>query len=170
MPSRRALVVMWAMALVACSPKVVKVDMDTQRLVAGAATDARLLCDYRLGEVVDMRPSGDRAGGLGMRMFNFENAPAVIRESLSGVGFVEAATAPRVDVHLMQLYMNQVHVTKIPVIVYELRIEGHQPVLIRSQAANMNWNGSEDEAYSGYSRALEAVNRKMVGSLNLACG
>ncbi len=167
---RHVLAALVALSLTACSAKVVKVDMDASRLVAAAATDARLQCGYRLGDVVDMRPSGDRAGGLGMRMFNFGNATGVIRESLSGVGFVDDPAKPRVDVHLMRLYMSQVNVTKVPVIVYELRIQGHAPVLIRSQIADMNWNGSEDEAYRGYSRALEHANRKMVGSLNLACG
>jgi hypothetical protein len=34
----------------------------------------------------------------------------------------------------------------------------------------MNWNGSEDEAYRGYGRALEGANRQLVQQLNLACG
>lgn len=154
----------------ACTPKIVKVDMDTARLATIGATDTRLRCGYRLGDVVDMRPSGDRAGGLGIRMFAFEDAPGVIRSSLSNVGFLEDAVSRRVEVRLMRLYMNQVNVTKIPVVVYEVHVDGQAPALIRSQLPNMNWNGSENEAYRGYGRALEGANRQLVETLNLACG
>lgn len=153
----------------ACTPKIVKVDMDPGRLAAIGATDARLRCGYRLGDVVDMRPAGDRAGGLGFRMFAFEDAPAVVRSSLHNVGFSDAPDARAVEVRLMRLYMNQVNVTKIPVVVYEVQVDGLAPQLIRSQLPNMNWNGSEDEAYRGYGRALEGANRQLVEKLNLAC-
>lgn len=154
----------------ACTQKIVKVDMDSGRLAAIGAPEARLRCGYRLGDVVDMRPSGDRAGGLGFRMFAFEDAPDVVRSSLSRVGFEDAPNARAVDVRLMRLYINQVNVTKIPVVVYEVQVEGLAPQLIRSQLPNMNWNGSEDEAYRGFGRALEGANRQLVERLNLACG
>jgi hypothetical protein len=154
----------------ACTPKVVKVDMDTARLATIGATDERLRCGYRLGDVVDMRPSGDRAGGLGFRMFQFEDAPGVIRSSLSNVGFLEDAASRRVEVRLMRLYMNQVNVTKIPVVVYEVQVDGQAPALIRSQLPGMNWNGTENEAYRGYGQALEGANRQLVQTLNRACG
>lgn len=154
----------------ACTPKIVKVDVDPGRLAAIGATDARLRCAYRLGEVIDMRPSGDRAGGLGFHVFAFEDAPDVVRSSLSNVGFSDTPADRRVDVRLMRLYINQVNVTKIPVVVYEVHVDGLAPQLIRSQLPNMNWNGSEDEAYRGYGRALEGANRQLVERLNLACG
>lgn len=154
----------------ACTPKVVKVEMDTARLATIGATEARLRCGYRFGDVIDMRPAGDRAGGLGFRLFEFENAPGVIRNSLANVGFVDDAASRRVDVHLMRLYMNQVNVTKIPVVVYEAHVDGRSPVLIRSQIPGMNWNGSENEAYRGYGAALEGANRQLVETLNAGCG
>ena len=79
------------------------------------------------------------------------------------------ATTDGVRVRIMRLYMAQHHVTKIPVAVYEVTPGTAAPFLIRSQPANMNWNGTENEAYAGYSRAIEGANQQLIERLNADC-
>jgi hypothetical protein len=159
------------LTLSGCAAKVVKVQMDTARLAANSDSGLRLACAYRLHEVVDARPAGDRAGGLSEKMFLFENAPEAVRKSLAPAGFAadDRTDAKQVDVRIMRLYMSQTHTTKVPVVVYQVAVDTQPPFLIRSQAPTMNWNGSEDEAYRAYGRALEGANRQLVEKLNAAC-
>lgn len=70
---------------------------------------------------------------------------------------------------MMQTYLAQNLGTRIPVAVYEVTIDSGAPFVLRSQKASMNWNGSQDEAYSAYARSLADINRQLVGTLNLRC-
>ncbi len=163
---------LFAVALVllaGCTPKVVRVDMDAARLTA--APVPRLACPYRLDQVIDARPEGEQAGGLSLRAFRFADAPGVMRRQLAPAGFVDAGdgSATGVNVRLMQLYLAQNQVTKIPVAVYQVTIGADAPIVLRSQKASMNWNGTENEAYAAYALAIADVNQQMVKALNLRC-
>jgi hypothetical protein len=169
-----ALVALLAVALFGCTGHVNKVTMDTARLGVPAAYAKRipLGCAYRLLDVVDARSSGDRAGGLGWHMFVFDDAASVVRSQLStaGLGAAEGeGEGTAVTVRIVQLYLGQSNGTKIPVAVYDVDVAGQPRFLVRSQQATMIWNGSENEAYAAYSRALADANQKLVLRLNASC-
>lgn len=71
---------------------------------------------------------------------------------------------------LKRLYMAQNHVTKVPVVVYELAVPGQPSHLLRAQPANSNWAGTENEAHAGYRRAFAVANTLLVTHLDAACG
>lgn len=119
----------------------------------------------------DARPAGDRAGGLGKHMFVFEDAADVVRRQLSSAGLRAAAPdgAPPVTVRILQLYLTQNTITKVPVVVFEVTPEGHPTFLVRAQTASMNWNGTENEAYGAYAQAIANASTQLVSRLNLQC-
>lgn len=167
-PWHRSALAALVLGLAGCTMTVENVDLDASRLVISSAK--RLECPRPLVEVVDARPEHEGSGGLGERWFRFEDAAAVVRRSLLEAGFTDAgATTDGVRVRIMRLYMAQHHVTKIPVAVYEVTPGTAAPFLIRSQPANMNWNGTENEAYAGYSRAIEGANQQLIERLNADC-
>lgn len=170
----RPLAGLLAVALCGCSMHVNKVAMNPARLEpvrhAQSAKPIKLACAYRLQEVVDARPAGDRAGGLGKHMFVFDDAVSVVRGQLATAGLATAGGDGKpVTVRIVQLYLAQSHVTKIPVAVYNVAIEGEPAFLVRSQQATMNWNGTENEAYAAYSRVLADANQQLVMRLNAGC-
>ena len=162
-----------AAVLCGCSQHVDKIAMDPARLVAtspaGQGKPLKLACAYRLQEVVDARSSGDRAGGLGNHMFVFEDAAHVVGAQLAAAGLATAGDGKLVRVRIVQLYLAQSHVTKIPVAVYEVTVAGQPAFLVRSQQATMNWNGTRNEAYAAYSRVLADANQQLLRRLNAGC-
>jgi hypothetical protein len=74
-----------------------------------------------------------------------------------------------VDVGILQFYLSQNTITKIPVAVYEVRVDGGATFTVRSQRASMNWNGTENEAYEAYSAALADATAQVVARLNAGC-
>lgn len=171
-------VVLLSALLAGCSAQVVRVDMDPARLAAPAASAraknlVALACPHRLGDVVDARPAGGDAGGLGWNAFRFDAATETVRSQLAAAGLTATSTqadAPEVTVRVMQLYLAQNLQTKIPVAVYEVKVASETPFLLRSQKASMNWNGTQDEAYAAYARALSDISQQLVGVLNQRCG
>lgn len=160
--------------LTACSMKVVRVDMDAARLSEAQAASPRVVvplgCAYRLGGIVDARPKGSGAGGLGEYAFQFPDAAGTVREQLLAAGLQESgAQGPVVDVRIMQLYLAQNLGTKTPVAVYQVALAGHPSFLLRSQKPTANWNGTQNEAYAAYARVLADVNQQLVGRLNSHC-
>ncbi|KAB8191374.1 hypothetical protein FKV24_007920 [Lysobacter maris] len=158
--------------LVACSMKVVRVDMDPARLAVSSSPEetAGLACDYRLGEVVDARPAGARSGGLGPHAFSFVDAADTVRSQLVQAGLSETETAsPPVSVRIAQLYLAQNLGTKVPVAVYQVSVADEPAFVVRSQAMSMNWNGSQDEAYRAYAQVLADVNQRLLQQLNARC-
>ena len=153
--------------LCGCAVKVHKVQLDSSRLVG--ELDARVACAYRQGEVVDARPSTGRAGGLGKHLFLVQDASDIVRDRLAAVGIPAQGEGKAVDVRVLHMYMTQSHVTKIPVVVLAATVEGEPGFTVRSQKASMNWNGTEDEAYRGYSQAFDDAMGQMVVLLNGAC-
>jgi len=152
----------------ACAMKVHKVALDPTRLVA--RPQAKLLCPYRMGQVVDARPTTGRAGGLGKHLFLVEDAAALVRSKLEGIGIAAAAQAgDPVDARLMHLYLAQNTITKVPVLVLSVTVAGEPAFLLRSQKASMNWNGSEDEAYASFSQMFDDAMGQLVGKLNARC-
>lgn len=166
---RRALMGCVAMGLLsACSMTVHRVELDPSRLAS--KSKVRVACAYRQGDVVDARPSTGRAGGLGSHLFLVEDASRIVRERLAAAGIAAAGEGQVVDVRLLHLYMTQNQGTKIPVVVLSASV-GKQPTFtLRSQKASMNWNGSEEEAYEGYSRAFDDAMAQLVAFLDKGCG
>ncbi|HEY5970419.1 MAG TPA: hypothetical protein VIT22_00365 [Pseudoxanthomonas sp.] len=154
--------------LCGCATQVHRVALDPARLVA--QPQAKLQCPYRLGEVIDARPSTGRAGGLGKHLFLVEDAAALVRGKLEGIGVSAAAPAgDQVDVRLVHLYLTQNTITKVPVLVLGVTVAGEPAFLLRSQKASMNWNGTEEEAYASFSRMFDDAMAQLVGKLNARC-
>lgn len=161
-----------ALALLsACSSTVNKVDVDAGRLVADRPIGT-LGCAYRLTELNDARPSGERAGGLGMHMMQLTDPKQLIRSEFSKAGMLppEAAEGRAVIINVKQVYLSQNLSTKIPVVVYEVRVQGNEPFIVRGQPASMNWNGTENEAYGALAKAFQVANSLVVSGLNGRCG
>lgn len=156
------------LALTGCTVKVNNVRVDTAKLdVRGTVA---LRCGYRLQSVTDQRPSGDRAGTLGVNLLTVENAPDNLRAQLLRTGLADAAgEGTPVSVELMRLYMNQNLYTMLPTVVYRAKVGEGQPFLIRSQLGSMSWSGSEESVYEGYSAAMRDANGRLIGELNARC-
>ena len=157
--------------LSACSSTVNKVDVDAGRLVAGKPIGS-LSCAYRLAELNDARPSGDRAGGLGVNMMLLSDPKQLIRNEFTKAGMLspEVAEGRAVTINVKQVYLSQNLTTKIPVVVYEVRVHGQEPFIVRGQPASMNWNGTENEAYGALAKAFQVANSQVVSGLNERCG
>ena len=154
--------------LCGCAVKVHRVALDPARLVG--QPQAKLSCPYRLGKVVDARPSTGRAGGLGKHLFLVEDAAALVSGKLEGIGVSAASPAgDPVDVRLLHLYLTQNTVTKVPVLVMGVTVADEPEFLLRSQKASMNWNASEDEAYESFSGMFDDTLAQLVGKLNARC-
>jgi hypothetical protein len=151
-----------------CSVKVHQVAVDAPRLVATTSA-VRMTCAHRLQSVVDARGSTDRAGGLGAHLFLFDDVPGVVRKQFALAGLDAQGSGPGVDVGILQFYLSQNTITKIPVAVYEVRVDGGATFTVRSQRASMNWNGTENEAYEAYSAALADATAQVVARLNAGC-
>jgi hypothetical protein len=148
------------------TPQVHHVTMDASRLVG--APQAKVACAYRIAEVVDDRPAGDRVGGLGWHMFVLEDVVSIVRSQLLAAGMSEVDGVP-VQLRVLKMYLSQSVVTKIPVVVYKVAINGQPPILVRSQRSTMNWNGTENEAYAAYAMAMQDATGQVVRQLNRAC-
>lgn len=154
--------------LAGCAGPVTHSTVDRAQLVA--ADPGVLQCAYRLDAVVDERDAS-RAGGLSVHAFDFPEAATVVRDQLKVAGFVDAAdtNAPGVQVRIVQLYLTQNQITKIPVAVYRVQVGDAAPVLLRAQTGSMNWNGTSKEAHSAYSAVLADIHRQVVRTLNDRC-
>jgi hypothetical protein len=155
-------------ALTGCAVKVNNVSIDTAKIDARVA--AKLRCAYRLQSVADQRPAGDRAGTLGLNLLTVENATGTVRAQLlqSGLADSDGDGAP-VAVELMRLYINQNLYTKLPTVVYRVKVGEGEPFLVRSQLGTMHWGSSEASIYQGYSTAMRDANGRLVGELNARC-
>jgi hypothetical protein len=167
-PIRSAVFACAMAVLAACSVKVHEVKADAPRLMA-VPPNVRIACDYRLRDVVDARASTQRAGGLGSHLFLFDDVPAIVRGQFAAAGLDAQGEGPAVDVGILQFYLAQNTMTKVPVAVYEVRLDGGATFTVRSQKASMNWNGTENEAYAAYSTALADATAQVVSRLNAAC-
>mgnify|MGYP000872395134 CR=1 FL=1 len=157
-----------AACVAGCSVKVHEVVADAPRLMA-ITSNVRLACGYRLQGIVDARASTGRAGGLGAHLFLFDDVPGLVRRQFAMAGLDSQGSGPAVDVNILQFYLAQNVMTKVPVAVYEVRVDGGAPFTVRSQKASMNWNGTEDEAYAAYSLALADATAQVVSRLNAGC-
>ena len=166
--SRRVSLLLICVALIGCTVKVNNVRIDAAKI--DARVSATLGCSYRLQSVSDQRPSGDRAGTLGVNLLTVENAPDTVRSQLQQAGLEDAAGAGTpVSVELMRLYINQNLYTKLPTVVYRAKVGEGQPFIIRSQLGTMSWSGSEESVYEGYSAAMRDANTRLIGELNARC-
>ncbi|WP_144436263.1 hypothetical protein [Lysobacter antibioticus] len=153
----------------ACSRQVKRVYIDPQRLRTEPMP--ALTCGYRLTEVVDGRPAGERIGGLGRHQLMLEDAPTLVKGQLlkAGLSADAPAGAAAVKLEIKRLYLIQSQTSKVPVAVYQVSLEGAAPFLIRASKASVNWNGSEDEAYTALGAALQDANQQLLVALNGRC-
>lgn len=128
-----------------------------------------LHCEHRLTTVSDKRPDGNAAGGIGRHAFSLGDASHLVRERLARSGFGESASLPGVAIEIHQLYLAQNLTTKIPVAVYRVAVDDEAPRVLRSRAASMNWNSTDDEGFRALARALDDVDLQMIALLNARC-
>lgn len=155
----------------ACTFNVHKVQVDTARLETGKPVGT-LQCAYGPAEVLDARPAGDRAGGLGEHMLLLDDPTALIAERLrkAGMGDGTAQDAVSVRIAIKRFYLTQNTMAKVPVVVLQARIDQQEPFLVRAQPVTANWNGTENEAYSAMANALQGALTQLVTELNGKCG
>jgi uncharacterized lipoprotein YajG len=164
-----------AIALLAgCSTQVNKVVVRPDALpVQPQGKAPRLACGFHLASVEDARSPGSQAGGLGRHQLVLEDAPALVTHQLHRAGMLAgaptAADAHTVALQIKQLYLTQNLTTKIPMAVYSVQVDGGDPFLVRSQAASMNWNGTQEEAYDALAKALDDASQRLVTALNTRC-
>jgi len=164
-----ALLVSWSFMLLAgCTQTVHHVRMDTARLSATLAQDRKVACAYRVGQLEDARSSRATAGGLGIHAFDFPDVVQVLRSQLGIAGLSETAGAA-VDIRVLHLYLSQSGPTKVPVAVYQVRIDQAPARLIRSQPTTSNWLGSENEAYRAYRAAMDGAMSQVLDYLDANC-
>lgn len=164
----RALALLGAVTLSGCTVKVNNVRVDSAKI--DARVSVALRCAYRLQSVSDQRPSGDRAGTLGVNLLTVENAPNTLRSQLLQAGLADAAgVGTPVSVELMRLYINENLYTRLPTVVYRAKVGEGQPFIVRSQSGTMSWSGSEASAYEGYAAAMRDANTRLVDELNARC-
>jgi hypothetical protein len=153
--------------LVGCS--MTKVKVDAAMLGAAPPPAQKLACGYRLGSLVDARPTNASAGMMGTKAFELPDALGIVRSQLAASGLQEGGDGRVVDIRLMQMYLSQNTITLVPVVVYEATVEGERAFVLRGQPASMNDWGSTREAMQAYAAALQAANGKLVALLNAAC-
>jgi hypothetical protein len=167
---------MATLLLAGCDRQVERVTMDTDRLVAPTGDVpvpiVKLACPYHIKDVIDARSDGDRVGGLGYRMFVLDDAPGLVRRQLLAMGLsaTDAPGSAQVSVRILKFYLASNGVTKIPVVVFEVRIDQEPPFLIRSQRATVNWANTESEEYTAYARAFQDANAQLGNRLAQRCG
>lgn len=166
----RALTVACCTLLGACAFNVHKVQVDTARLETGKPVGT-LRCAYGLTGVVDARPAGERAGGLGEHMLLLDDPSELVAERLRKAGMADASVPQAADVHITikRFYLTQNAMSKVPVVVLQARIGEQEPFLVRAQPVTMNWNGTENEAYAAMARALQGAVTQLVSDLNGRC-
>lgn len=156
--------------LSACTYNVHRVQVDTARLETGKPVGT-LQCAYGPAEVLDARPAGDRAGGLGEHMLLLDDPTALITERLrtSGMGDGAVPGAVAVRISIKRFYLTQNTMSKVPVVVLQAGIGDAPPFLVRAQPVTMNWNGTENEAYAALANALQSAVAQLVTELNGRC-
>lgn len=172
LPSAVRLAALLACALSgACAFNVHKVQVDAARLDTGKPIGI-LQCRYGLLGVTDARPSGDRAGGLGEHMLLLDDPGALVATRLAAAGMADGSVPDATDVRVAvkRFYLGQNTMSKVPVVVLQAEIAGQPPLLVRAQPVTMNWNGTENEAYSAMANALQEATTRLVTELNRHCG
>ncbi len=107
-----------------------------------------------------------------MHMMQLADPKQLIRSEFTRAGMLSpvATDGRAVIINVKQVYLSQNLTTKIPVVVYEVRVEDAEPFIVRGQPASMNWNGSENEAYGALAKAFHVANTLVVSGLNGRCG
>lgn len=132
---------------------------------------SELRCPLRLKAVVDGRGTTGDSGGLGWNRVVVEDAPGLVRQQLLEAGLhpADAATGRDVVVTLKLMYLGQNNMTKNPVVVYEVVLDGGTPFLVRAQPTIANWDSTKGETVSAFSAALHQANDKLLAELNTRC-
>lgn len=156
--------------LSACAMNVNTVQVDPARLETGKAISG-LQCPYGLAGVVDVRPSGDRAGGLGENMLLLNDPSELLANRLLKAGMIKAYApeVPSVLIEIKRFYLSSNNVAKVPVVVLQAKIDQQEPFLVRAQPVTTNWWGSEDEATSAMAETLQIATNQLITDLNEKC-
>lgn len=158
------------LSLSGCNTQAHLVRVDPKRLDSPESVPA-LRCAYRLADVVDARPNGDHAGGLGRHQLMLDDARTMIKAQLSKAGLREQSVpaAPNVTVQLKRLYLTQSATSKVPIAVYSVGIDDQSPFLLRTSESSINWANTQNEAYEALSQVLHAANVQLIAALNARC-
>ena len=154
----------------ACTTTISHVDVNKDSIKIQKLNES-LACDYRLLAVNDKRQSGDNAGLLGSNEFSFSNPQDVVIAQLVAAGMHTAHDSKGSDIviDIKHIYMSMNQSSKIPTVVYAVRVQGNKEFIIRGQAVTMIWNGNEKEAYSSFGAAFQSANSQLVTKLNQQC-
>ncbi|HEY2344717.1 MAG TPA: hypothetical protein VGH80_02415 [Xanthomonadaceae bacterium] len=162
------------LAFAGCTPHIERISLDTGRLVASANAQgvAHVACPVHLRTLVDERGADNRLGGISDRLFQLDDVPGLVRKQLLAMGLSgdDAPGRLQVDVHILKFYLTGAGITKLPVVVYEGRINDQPSFLIRSQQMSMNWAGTDSEAYAALARSFQDANMQLVARLQEQCG
>lgn len=132
------------------------------------ATTQRLACPFRLAQVVDARSSKE-AGMLGGNAFSFSDITTSIREALQVLGWSTAVDAPGVTVTIQKLYLGGQNASRMGVAAFSVQTDGQPAFVVRGQAAEMNWIGSEASAQGVLSEAVDEARSQLASTLNRSC-
>jgi hypothetical protein len=156
--------------LAGCEGNVKRVTINEGQLV-GKQRITQIRCPLRLKQVVDARSTTNQSGGLGWNQVVLDDAPLMVQQQLLKAGLLPATAAQGRDVvvKLKHMYMSQNHMTKNPVVVYEVVLDGGEPFIVRAQPTKMNWNSSTGETLSAFSSALRQANDQLLAALNQRC-
>jgi len=140
--------------------------VDPSRLPAG---DLSLLeCDYRLIGVTDGR-SDPGAGALPAVSMTFPEAAATVAHRLEAARWSSASGAPGVQVQIKRLYVQSLWAQRLGVAVYQVKIDGHPPFLVRAQPGKIGANYDAESAHERLGAAMTEANETLVGFLNQQC-
>jgi hypothetical protein len=168
---RKAGLALLPLLLVGCSGTVKTVPLTAENTARPMAVQP-LQCAYRLQDVRDERPDGDSAGGLGWNKLVMTDAVSMVRSQLlqRGLQPAESSTGKNVVVTLKRMYVAPAMMSKLAIVVYQVKLDDDAPYLIRAQVARGNWNGSQAEALSVFSDAMRNADERTITWLNQRCG
>lgn len=127
-------------------------------------------CNWSVEAVLDARPAGAAAGRLGANDYVFEDAPQVIRQTLSRIGFNEGSVGSHVlQISLLRLYLSEGWSAKLPVAVIKVEVQGQPAFLIRAQQSSIHWTSGVRAARTAYGQVLGNALSQMNARLDTIC-
>ena len=168
---RKAGLALLPLLLAGCTGTVKTVPLTAENTARPIAVQP-LLCAYRLQEVRDERPDGDSAGGLGWNKLVMKDPTEMVRQQLTQRGLqpADSSAGRNLVVTLKRMYVAPAMMSKLAIVVYQVKLDGEVPYLIRAQVARGNWNGSQAEALSVFSDAMRSADERTITWLNQRCG
>lgn len=156
--------------LSACATNINYVDIHKDKLIEQKAVE-NMACQYRLVAVNDKRQDGDKAGLMGLNEFSFSAPEDVVSSQLIKLGMfnAESLVGRDVVVDIKYIYIKTGPSSKIPTVVYDVRVGEQDQFIIRGQAVTIIWVGNEKEAYKSFNAAFQSANSQLIIELNKRC-